>query len=502
MRYASSRVDEQPVRTIAPAVRVSVWTVAAGWLARKLCRLIVLIVTTPAALLTLALAIAGVWVGHRFGPWPILAALVLTVAGLATWRVRWPAGFDRFVDTPARSWWRGWFVYRRLWATATSTAGLTLTRRGDEYTPTLRRVSSTRSVDQVNVRMLPGQTVEDYADAAPRIAQTFGAAVCRVRSIPGRIHELALWLLITDPLTHIVDLIAAAAPGSLDDGLPVAVVEDGTIYRLKIIGSHLLIVGATGAGKGSVIWSLICQLATFVRAGVVRLWVIDPKGGMELAAGRPLFDRFCHGDSDRPSTEYETGFADLLDDAVLIMRQRQDRLRGVTRLHRPSVDEPLIVIVVDELAALTCWTLDRAAKKRMEAALGLLLSQGRAVGVVVVAAVQDPRKDVIPMRDLFPTRIALRLNEPEQVNLTIGAGARQRGALADQIPDSLPGVGYVVVDGIAEPLRVRFSNVTDDDIDQVLNADRLTLELLTDPDQPDDQDADVDPETGDGQVAA
>jgi S-DNA-T family DNA segregation ATPase FtsK/SpoIIIE len=240
---------------------------------------------------------------------------------------------------------------------------------------------------------------------------------------------------------------------------------------------------------------------------VVRLWVIDPKGGMELAAGRPLFDRFCHGDSDRPSTEYETGFADLLDDAVLIMRQRQDRLRGVTRLHQPSVDEPLIVIVVDELAALTCWTLDRAAKKRMEAALGLLLSQGRAVGVVVVAAVQDPRKDVIPMRDLFPTRIALRLNEPEQVNLTIGAGARQRGALADQIPDSLPGVGYVVVDGIAEPLRVRFSNVTDDDIDQVLNADRLTLELLTDPDtdQPDDQDgadADVDPETGDGQVAA
>lgn len=126
----------------------------------------------------------------------------------------------------------------------------------------------------------------------------------------------------------------------------------------------------------------------------------------------------------------------------------------------------------------------------MEASLGLLLSQGRAVGVVVLGAVQDPRKDVLPQRDLFPTRIALRLNEPVQVNLTIGAGARNRGALADQIPDSLPGVGYVCVDGIAEPVRVRFSHITDQHIDQLLNPDRLTLELV----QADDADSDDEPE--------
>jgi DNA segregation ATPase FtsK/SpoIIIE, S-DNA-T family len=225
-----------------------------------------------------------------------------------------------------------------------------------------------------------------------------------------------------------------------------------------------------------VVWSIIWQLADPIRNGVVKLWVIDPKGGMELAAGRPLFDRFCHGDTS--TTDYESVFADLLDDAVQVMRRRQDRLRGVTRLHEPSVGEPLIVLVIDELAALTGWTLDRNAKKRMETALGLLLSQGRAVGVVVVGAVQDPRKDVLPMRDLFPTRIALRLNEPEQVTLTLGAGARQRGALADLIPDSLPGVGYVTVDGIAEPVRVRFSHITDTDITELLNPDRLTLQLV------------------------
>jgi DNA segregation ATPase FtsK/SpoIIIE, S-DNA-T family len=65
----------------------------------------------------------------------------------------------------------------------------------------------------------------------------------------------------------------------------------------------------------------------------------------------------------------------------------------------------LIVVMVDELASLTAYLTDREAKKRISAALSLLLSQGRAVGVLVVAVLQDPRKDVLPARDLFPTRI-------------------------------------------------------------------------------------------------
>ena len=94
----------------------------------------------------------------------------------------------------------------------------------------------------------------------------------------------------------------------------------------------------------------------------------------------------------------------------------------------------------------------------------LLLSQGRAVGVVVVGAIQDPRKDVLPQRDLFPIRIGLRLNEAEHIDLTLGRAARLRGAACDMIPDTLPGVGYVQVDGVVEPVRVRFGHVTDDHV--------------------------------------
>ena len=40
-------------------------------------------------------------------------------------------------------------------------------------------------------------------------------------------------------------------------GIPVALAEDGTTYRLQLVGNHVLIVGATGADKASVIWSII-----------------------------------------------------------------------------------------------------------------------------------------------------------------------------------------------------------------------------------------------------
>ena len=86
------------------------------------------------------------------------------------------------------------------------------------------------------------------------------------------------------------------------------------------------------------------------------------------------------------------------------------------------------------------------------------------MGVTVVAALQDPRKEVLPARDLFPTRIGLRMVDPDQVDMVLGAGARNRGARCDRISEALPGVGYVGVDGVAEPVRVRFAYLDDDHI--------------------------------------
>jgi S-DNA-T family DNA segregation ATPase FtsK/SpoIIIE len=101
-----------------------------------------------------------------------------------------------------------------------------------------------------------------------------------------------------------------------------------------------------------------------------------------------------------------------------------------------------------------------------------MLTLGRAPAVSVVAALQDPRKEVIPLRDLFPTRVSLRMTERDQVGFVLGPGAHDRGAVCDRIPRSTPGVGYVVLDGEQDPTRVRAAWVSDDDIGDLADTYR------------------------------
>jgi S-DNA-T family DNA segregation ATPase FtsK/SpoIIIE len=102
--------------------------------------------------------------------------------------------------------------------------------------------------------------------------------------------------------------------------------------------------------------------------------------------------------------------------------------------------------------------------RRIDQALGLLLTQGRACGITVLAAVQDPGKDVVAWRDLFPTRIAMRLDNPIQVDMVLGEGARDLGATADHISELTPGVAYIRVEGSRALRRVRSAYLTDNDI--------------------------------------
>ena len=90
-----------------------------------------------------------------------------------------------------------------------------------------------------------------------------------------------------------------------------------------------------------------------------------------------------------------------------------------------------------------------------------------------MAALQDPRKEVLNIRNLFPDKIALRLDEPAQVDMVLGDGARDRGALCDQIsadPATGAGVGYVRLEADPDPVRVRAAFVSDDDIRAMATA--------------------------------
>lgn len=252
---------------------------------------------------------------------------------------------------------------------------------------------------------------------------------------------------------------SAGVPARLGDltRLPVARTHTGPAH-IRVLGTHILITGATGSGKGSVVWSLVRELAPGVRDGAVELWAIDPKGGIELGMGRGMFTRFV-SDTDNPET-----IARLLDDVEAVMNTRLARMEGVTRLHTPRPGDPLFVLIVDEFLSLTIGITDPAVRRRIDAAFIRILSKGRAPGVTVIAAAQISQKEAIGhKRDLIPTRVSLRVTDSDQVDLSLGSGARKAGALADQIPDNAPGTGYLLEDG-RTPVLVRFPWMDDDAI--------------------------------------
>jgi S-DNA-T family DNA segregation ATPase FtsK/SpoIIIE len=409
------------------------------------------------------LVLVAVWV--VLGAVGLAALAVALCLGLAAWRRLHPTTYRLVIVSR----WRTVWVYRRRWQPAMHTCGLSVQLNGREYLPTLRRVVSTEHVDRVSVALLSGQGPDVYEAAATQLAHTFEALRCRV--VVDRPGRVTLEFTHGDPLT--LDVLALEPDADPDlERLRIGRREDGTPWVHRLIGTHLLVAGATGAGKGSVVWSLLRAMGPAIRERSLEVWAIDPKGGMELTPGAGLFTRFAYADPAQ--------MVELLEDAVVLMRERAERLRVAgRRLHEPRVGDPLVVVVVDEMAALTAYCGERDLKKRAEAALSLLLSQGRAPGVLVVAAVQDPGKDVIGFRDLFPSRVALRLLEDVQVDMVLGRSARQRGAECDLIPASLPGVGYVVLEGVREPVRVRAAYVSDADLAQMVEEFRPGAEVVS-----------------------
>jgi S-DNA-T family DNA segregation ATPase FtsK/SpoIIIE len=471
---------QQPLVTRKPLVRLPAWVVVPGIVIRTAGRIFRAALRRPLrAVAVLVLLWTLALYGWRSVGVAALVSLMAAATACAVWRWRWPGSYTTWVGLPLLGRWRHFRVYRRRWAAAMHACDLGKTLHGKAAVPRLLKVASTSTTDRLEVRMLMGQNPERFRARAMDIAYSFGARHVQVferrpdpRPVrrgrlawllrrfddvrwadrPARVH---LVLTRRDCLDEIVTPFSFAATEHDVDfaALPVARSFLGAAFRLRLLASPLLIAGASRSGKGSVIWSLIAAMAPAVRAGLVRLWVIDPKGGMELAMGAPLFARFACRNAEE--------MADVLDEAVAQMRERQSRLAGRVRVHEPSLAEPLIVIVVDELGALTKYIPDTELRKRIEASLGLLLSQGAGLGFLVVGALQDPRKENLDLRDLFLSRIVLRVTAASHVDMVLGDAMRAKGAFADQIPDAQKGVAYVLLDGSPDPVKVRFSYFDD-----------------------------------------
>ncbi len=445
---AQGGLGDDVVSVVVEAALRACWLIvrAAWWL-------VVWTVRHPVAAVVIAF---GLLLWRMVNPTVVMALVVAAALGLIVWRMVYPASFGRLARPRISQAWR-MPLYRIYWPHVASRCGLLVTPRSEDYTACelakLRRLRVTAAgIERLLIQVPVGLTFDDVEARVDAVGQAFGSRSARVvRDRPGRVW---IELVRRDVLARVVAPIASSETDLT--GLPVGMADDGGSWRMRLSGTHTLIAGATGSGKGSVLWSLMAGLAPALRDGWAQVWAIDPKGGMELGLGRGCFARFEGGDAE--------AMCDLLEEAVKVKSERAARLADSgQRLHSPTPNDPHLVIVVDELATLTAFA-ERAVTRRIDQAMGLLLTQGRAVGISVVAAVQDPGKDVVTWRDLFPTRIALRVDNPIQVDMVLGEGARDSGARADEINELMPGVGYVRVEGTRAIRRVRAAYLADDDV--------------------------------------
>ena len=437
----------------SPVLHTPVWMISLVQLVRVLWRLLRFLLRHPLATLTAA----GLFAAWRYLGWPgpVGITAFLIFAGVA-WRLIRPASWSQCVTAPALGRWRRW-QYARHWTHVMTVARLVVAHRGHLLVPVLGPVTSTGWTDRLLVRLVAGQSPADFEQRTSNLAHGLGALTCRIRTAaPG--HVL-VELVRRDALTAIIP--ALPVPDHCDlRSVAVGRREDGQPWNVRLHGSHVLLAGSTGAGKASLLWGIIRGILPALEDGTARLIGADPKL-MELAYGRALFDWFGCYESDPAAITV------MLEDAVADMQHRAARLAGVHRDHRPTNEHPFVLVVLDEVAFLTAYQPDKKLRERTLAALATLTTQGRAVGYCVLAALQDPRKDVLTIRNLFPDRIAMRLDEPEQVDMVLGDGARDRGALADQIssdPLTGAGIGYVRLADDPDPVRVRAAWVCDSDI--------------------------------------
>lgn len=151
---------------------------------------------------------------------------------------------------------------------------------------------------------------------------------------------------------------------------------------------HLLIAGATGAGKSIMLHSIICSLLRNNTTDSAQLVLIDPKRV-------ELFDY-----TDSPML-YGGRIYEDVSDAVEVLEEltevMNDRYIQLKYSHSRNIDEmhnagtmPRIYICIDELSFL--MTCD---KKKLETVISKIGMMGRAAGIHLIVCTQHPDRKTI-----------------------------------------------------------------------------------------------------------
>ncbi len=217
---------------------------------------------------------------------------------------------------------------------------------------------------------------------------------------------------------------------------------------------HLLIAGATGAGKTVCMNALISSILYKSKPHQVKFIMIDPKM-VELApyAGIPHLIHPIISEAKKAFVALQWAVEEMERRYRLLADEGARNVDAYNRSKSTDDILPYIVIVVDELADLMV-----VARDSVETAIQRLAQLARAVGIHLVLATQRPSVDVITG--------VIKANFPARISFKVSAKVDSRTVLDAMGADKLLGKGDLLFlkPGAVKLIRAQGAFVTDDEI--------------------------------------
>lgn len=238
---------------------------------------------------------------------------------------------------------------------------------------------------------------------------------------------------------------------------------------------HLLIAGATGSGKSVCINSLIVSLLYKSTPDEVRLLMIDPKV-VELGVynGIPHLLIPVVTEPKKAAGALNWAVQEMVNRYKLFADKAVRDIKGYNDLVSKTGEEktmPQIVIIIDELADLMM-----VAPNDVEDAICRLAQMARAAGMHLVIATQRPSVDVITG--------VIKANIPSRISFAVSSQIDSRTILDMAGAEKLLGRGDMLIHpvGKAKPVRAQGANITDEEVERVVEFVKAQCETTYDDD--------------------
>lgn len=322
------------------------------------------------------------------------------------------------------------------------------------------------TVTRYELKPSAGVKISKITNLADDIALNLAASGVRIEApipnkaavgieVPNKVsNTVSMWELIDNPAF-------TAAKSKLTAGLGKDITGN-CVYCDVAKMPHLLIAGATGAGKSVCMNSIIVSILYKAKPDEVKFLMIDPKK-VEFAmySGIPHLLVPVVTDPRKAAGALGWAVSEMLQRYKMFVDSGVKDITGYNKMAE-KIEEmkpmPQVVIFIDELADLMM-----AAPNEVEDSICRLAQMARAAGMHLVIATQRPSVDVI-------TGI-IKANIPSRIALTVSSQVDSRTILDSAGAEKLLGRGDMLYSpvGLGKPVRVQGCFVTEDEIEDLIS---------------------------------